>query len=152
MKALGILVVLVLLSGCSGGTADRGGGAPKPASDTSATAAASVLEAAPTTATRAWSTRLDVLQAPVAAGDVVVAAVAARGDEIDVVALDRADGAILWRRPLMVVDASVGAYLGDLVHESADGETYVVMQQAGTGRRLRPGAELAVPRPRSEDG
>ena len=72
----------------------------------------------------------------------VIAAVAARGDEIDVVALDRADGAILWRRPLMVVDASVGAYLGDLVHESADGETYVVMQQAGTGRRLRPGAAL----------
>jgi hypothetical protein len=142
VKALGILVVLVLLSGCSGGASGSDGGAPEPTAGTTATAPATVLGAAPTTATPVWSTRLDVLQAPVAAGDVLVAAVAARGDEIDVVALDRADGAILWRRPLMVVDASVGAYLGDLVHKSADGESYVVMQQAGTGRRLRPGAAL----------
>ncbi|MDT0185314.1 PQQ-binding-like beta-propeller repeat protein [Microbacterium sp. ARD31] len=142
MRALGILVVLVLLSGCSGAATDRGDGAPTPADGTSATAPATVLDAAPTTATPAWSTRLDVLQAPVAAGDVLVVAVAARGDEIDVVALDREDGAILWRRPLMVVGASIGAYLGDLVHESADGETYVVMQQARTGRALRPEAAL----------
>jgi outer membrane protein assembly factor BamB len=142
VKALGILVVLVLLSGCSGGASGSDGGAPEPTAGTTATAPATVLGAAPTTATPVWSTRLDVLQAPVVAGDVLVAAVAARGDEIDVVALDRADGDILWRRPLMVVGASVGAYLGDLVHKSADGESYVVMQQAGTGRRLRPGAAL----------
>ncbi|MCK9822377.1 PQQ-binding-like beta-propeller repeat protein [Nocardioides cavernae] len=142
MKALGILVVLALLSGCSGGASGRGGGAPTPTAGTTATTPAAVLDAAPTAATPVWKTRLDVLQEPIAAGDVVVTVVAARGDEIDVVALDRADGAILWRRPLMVVDASVGAYVGDLVHESADGETYVVMQQAGTSRRLRPGAPL----------
>lgn len=134
--------MLVLLSGCSGGATDRGGAAPRPAGGASATAAATVLDAAPTTATRVWSTRLDALQGPVAAGDVVIAAVAARGDEIEVVALDREDGAVLWRRPLMVVDASVGAYLGDLVHEAEDGKTYVVMQQARTGRALRPGAAL----------
>ncbi|MDR7252284.1 outer membrane protein assembly factor BamB [Nocardioides sp. BE266] len=142
MKALGILVVLVLVSGCSGGTADRGGGARSQPDAAAASEATSVIDAAPTNARRVWSARLDALQAPVAAGDVVVVPVAARGDEIDVVALDRADGAVLWRRPLMVVDASVGAYLGDLVHESEDGETYVVMQQAGTGRQLRPGARL----------
>lgn len=132
--------MLVLLSGCSGGASGRDRDVPKPTAGASATTPTTVLDAAPTTATPVWSTRLDVVQAPVAAGDVLVAAVAARGDEIDLVALDRTDGATLWRRPLMVVDASIGAYLGDLVHESADGEPYVVMQQAGTGRRLRPGA------------
>lgn len=144
MRTLGILLALVLVSGCSGGTnSTRGGrgGAP-PKGDASATTPASALDALPTTVSRLWSTRLDVLQAPIEAGDVVIAAVAARGDEIDVVALDRADGAVLWRRPLMVVDVSVGAYLGDLVHESADGTTYVVMQQARTGPRLRAGAAL----------
>lgn len=146
MKALGILVVLALLSGCSGGSTDDSGGggdgAPEPA-ESSAASAATVVDELPTAATPAWSTRLDVVQTPVPAGDVVIAAVTARGDEIDVVALDRDDGAVLWRRPLMVVNADVGAYLGDLVHESADGETYVVMQEAPTGGRLRP--EVALP-------
>jgi hypothetical protein len=145
VKALGIIVVLVLLCGCSGGSPDPGGGDGGRSSartHTPTDVTASVVEALPTTVTPAWSTRLEAVQAPLAAGDVVIAAVAARGDEIDVVALDREDGAILWRRPLMVVDASVGAFLGDLVHESAGGTTYVVMQQAGTGRQLRAGAAL----------
>lgn len=131
---------MVLLAGC---TSEGNPGADEPSPSTTTRAApTAVLDAAPTTATPVWSTRLDVLQEPVAAGDVVVAAVAARGDEIDVVALDREDGATLWRRPLMVVDAGIGAYLGDLVHESADGEEYVVMQHAPTGRELRPGVAL----------
>jgi outer membrane protein assembly factor BamB len=143
VRALGILVVLVLVSGCSGGATDRGGGGDRePAESTRVVAASSVIDELPTTAEPMWSTRLDALVEPMVAGDVVVAAVRARGDEADVVALDREDGAVLWRRPLMVVDASVGAFLGDLVHEAADGEAYVVMQQAQAGNGLRAGAAL----------
>jgi outer membrane protein assembly factor BamB len=104
--------------------------------------AAAVTDGLPTRTTPVWSTPVKALQPPVPADDVLVTVVAARSDELDVVALDREDGTVRWRRPLMVVDSDVGAYLGDLVHESADGETYVVMQQARTGRALRPDAEL----------
>jgi outer membrane protein assembly factor BamB len=143
VRTLGILFVLVLLAGCSSEAEGSGADREPPASAASSASPASVVEGLATSATRMWSTRLDALQDPVAAGDVLVVPVAARGDEIDVVALDREDGEVLWRRPLMVVDASIGAYLGDLVHTSAAGSTYVVMQQAPTGRELRPG--LALP-------
>lgn len=140
----GLLLAVVLLAGCSSGGSGGPGaeGAPPPAPAASSASPAPVVDGLATTATRLWSTPLDVLQAPIAAGDVLVVPVAARGDEADVVALAREDGAVLWRRPLMVVDASIGAYLGDLVHAAADGSTYVVMQQAPTGRALRPGAAL----------
>lgn len=142
MKTLGILVVLVLLAGCSGGSGRPGADSQSPPASAATSAPVPVAEALATTAARMWSTRLDALQAPVVAGDVLVVPVAARGDEMDVVALDREDGTVLWRRPLMVVNAYIGAYLGELVHTASDGSTYVVMQQAPTGRDLRPGVAL----------
>lgn len=144
VHAHGFLLVLLLLAGCSSGGSGRPGsqGAPPRAPAAASASPVPVVDGLATTATRLWSTPLDVLQAPVAAGEVLVAPVAARGDEVDVVALDRENGSVLWRRPLMVVDASIGAYVGALVHTAADGATYVVMQQAPTGRALRPGAAL----------
>lgn len=137
-----IMVGIVLLAGCTdrGGEARGSGGAP--ATVRSEAAPVAVVDGLPSEATPAWSAPVEALQPPVPAGDVLVTVAAARGDELDVVALDRADGAVRWRRPLMVLDSDVGAYLGQLVHESADGETYVVMQEARTGRALRAGAEL----------
>ena len=144
--APGLLLALLVLAGCSGdvdGSSLPGADHGSAPSVATSTAPAMTIDVLATTATRAWSTRLEALQAPIPAGDAVIAAVAARGDEVDVVALDSEDGEVLWRRPLMVLDASVGAFLGDLVHTAADGSTYVVMQQAPTGRALRP--RMALP-------
>ncbi|WP_224274890.1 PQQ-binding-like beta-propeller repeat protein [Nocardioides lacusdianchii] len=142
MRTLGMVMVFLLLAGC---TDSRGGGREDgdgPTPGRSPAPPATVVDELPTSATRTWSTPVKALQRPVPAGDVLVTVVAARGDELDLVALDRRDGAVRWRRPLMVVNSDVGAYLGELVHTSADGETYVVMQEARTGPALRAGARL----------
>lgn len=140
MKSLGITLALVLLAGCTAG--DGGSDEPTPPPTSSRETPTSVADGLPTDATRVWSRKLEVLGEPTPAGDVLVAVAAARGDELDVVALDREDGTVRWRRPLMVLDSTVGAYVGELVHESADGDAYVVMQEAPTGGALRAGLSL----------
>lgn len=65
-----------------------------------------------------------------------MAVVRARGDELDVVALDVEDGDVRWRQPFRGMPDHRSTWMGELVHRADSGEEYVVFQPAGTGARL----------------
>lgn len=130
---------LVLLAGCSGGSA-----APEPTdAPLAATSGADVQDTAvdllPTEATHAWTYRARAHANPLVAGDTLVVVVEARTDELDVVGLDRATGEERWRSPFLTTGKAAGLFLGDLVYESAGGEPYVVFQLAPRGDALAAG-------------
>ena len=142
MRVLGTLLLIVVLSACSGAS-DPPVGA-EPADETASTAEAEaeppVVETLPTGATRAWSVKLRAFSNPVAAGNTLVVVVTAREDELDIVGLDRATGKQRWRSPFLTTGNRDGVWLGDLVHESADGEQFVVFQRPPDGAAPTPGA------------
>ena len=130
MRALGAVVLAVLLTACTS-EADRPTGEAPPEEPSAATPTAS--SALPTQAERLWSAPLRAMGPPVPAGDSLVVVVQARGDELDIVSLDGESGEVQWREPFRATPNTAGVWLGHLVYTSAAGDPYVVHQLPAKG-------------------
>jgi hypothetical protein len=93
--------------------------------------------------TVAWRRRVRPVMQPTVTGNVAVAVVRARGDELDIVGLAVGDGHVVWRYPFYTPDAVHSAYFWPPVFTSRSGRSYAVFQRADTGAALK--ADQAKP-------
>jgi hypothetical protein len=142
-----MLLLAVVMSACSHGAPRRGAtdaGGPTP----TPTASARAIDAVPGGRVRvAWQRRLLPVIRPAVAGDVAVAVVQARGDELDIVGIGVDDGRVRWRYPYYTPDALHSSYFWPPVFRAASGKQYAVFQRAEVGAGLaadQPKPYLAV--------
>lgn len=101
-------------------------------------------------ATQTWSRQMVAVEQPEIAGDdVTIAVVRARGDEMDIVALDLSSGVELWRAPYLPPQDVYATWLGFSVFESSSGDAYVVFQRGVEGAEPATQAPYVAVDPRT---